>query len=75
MPFNAFKSCQSQRKKGLGFGAFGWFPKVPSNIDQALTDCGLESCHDAISQVFSANQDQLENYYQIALQIGKEIKE
>ncbi len=69
------RAAKVKGKKGLGFGAFGWFPKVPSNIDQALTDCGLESCHEAISQVFSANQDQLENYYQIALQIGKEIKE
>lgn len=67
------KAAKVKGKKGLGFGAFGWFPKVPSNIDQALVECGLESCHDAIAQVFSANQDQLENYYNIAQAIAKEL--
>ena len=59
------KAAKIKGKKGIGFGAFGWFPKVPSNIDQELSNCGLESCHEAISQAFSASKDQLENYYNI----------
>ncbi len=66
------KAAKVKGKKGLGFGAFGWFPKVPSNIDQALVNSGLTSCHEAIAQAFSPSQDQLENYYQIAQEIAKD---
>ena len=67
------RAAKLKGKKGLGFGAFGWFPKVPSQIDQALTDAGLENVHDAISHVFSPKATDLENYYNIAQEIAKEL--
>ena len=67
------RAAKLKGKKGLGFGAFGWFPKVPSQIDQALTDAGLESVHDAISHVFSPDTTDLENYYNIAQESAKEL--
>ena len=67
------RAAKLKGKKGLGFGAFGWFPKVPSQIDQALTDEGLENVHDAISHVFSPKATDLENYYNIAQEIAKEL--
>lgn len=67
------RAAKLKGKKGLGFGAYGWFPKVPSNIDEDLTKAGLESVHDAIAQVFNPSADELENYYNIAQEIAKSL--
>ncbi len=67
------KASKVKGKKGLSFGAYGWFPKVPSILDEQLQAAGLESVDTPIAQVFSANEDQLEQYYQSAKQIGESL--
>lgn len=67
------KSCKINDKKGLAFGAYGWFRNVPSTLSDKLKEAGFEPAADAIAQNFTPSEDELDNYYKLALEIGKSL--
>ena len=67
------KSCKIKDKKGLAFGAYGWFKNVPQTINDKLNEAGLTPVTDAIAQNFTPSNDELDNYYQLASEIGKSL--
>lgn len=67
------KACKIKTKKGLSFGAYGWFPKVASELDQRMQQAGFTSIHDAISQCYTPSEDQLDSYYQLAKELAKTL--
>lgn len=67
------RAAKLKGKKGLTFGAYGWFPKVPSILDEKMAEAGLEMVQNAIGQSFSPNQEQLDNYYETAKEIAKNL--
>lgn len=65
------KPCKFKNKKGLAFSAYGWFGMVAKELNERMQASGIESCHDAISQCYTPNEEQLEDYYAIAQEIAK----
>jgi flavorubredoxin len=67
------KASKLKGKKGLSFGAYGWFPRVAGTLEQIMTEAGLESAHEAIKQNFQPSDNDLENAYNIATEIAKAL--
>ena len=67
------KASKLKGKKGLSFGAYGWFPRVAGTLEQIMTEAGLESAHEAIKQNFQPCDNDLENAYNIATEIAKAL--
>lgn len=67
------KAGKLKDKKGLAFGAYGWFPRIPDTLNECLVNAGLKSCHDALAQNFSPDKTELENYYNAAQEIAKTL--
>ena len=67
------KSSRPKNKKGLAFGAYGWFPKVAGMVHAKCEEAGLEMVNDAIAQNFQPNENELESYYNLAQEIAKTL--
>lgn len=67
------KSNKVKNKKGLAFGAYGWFGNVAKQINDKLVEAGFESIHDALSQNYTPSTEQLDSYYEIAKQIAENL--
>lgn len=67
------KSCKVKNKKGLAFGAYGWYSLLAKQLNDRLADAGLEMINDAINQNYTPTTDQLDSYYELAKELGKNL--
>ena len=67
------KSARPKNKKGLAFGAYGWFNKVAGFVNESMAGAGLEMVEESIAQNFQPGPNELENYYNLAQEIAKTL--
>ncbi|MEG0283877.1 MAG: FprA family A-type flavoprotein [Erysipelotrichales bacterium] len=68
------KSCNIKDKKGLGFGAYGWYMNTAKTIEEKLAEAGLEIIDDGgISKNFTPSKEAINEIIETAYKIGIEL--
>lgn len=60
-------------KKGLAFGAYGWFPNVQNQLEEKLKEAGLDTIDPPAKHQFTPKEGQLEQYYELAKSIAESL--
>ena len=68
------KAFKFQKKKGLGFGSYGWFKMIPAQINTRLQEAGIALFGEAQSICYTPSEQDLATLEQLGEALAAEIK-
>lgn len=69
------KSFKFTKKKGMGFGAYGWYQAIPHQINERLKEAGIGLLHEEQAICYTPSESDIEHLECLGEELAKEIKE